>query len=154
MRGAATPRPGADPSAPRLAGGICPAQAGISGAIPLLRNPASRTKLVQVRPQRVARDEEAALHELLGALERSILVLDGDNAVVADPVELREEPIPAHLAEAGEAGNLPAHPLRGGAVPVEAVAVDLHVLRVDVEDARGVVADDSLVVDLEPDEVR
>ena len=39
-------------------------------------------------------------------------------------------------------------------MPVETVAADLEILRVDVEDAGGVVVDDALVVDLEPDEMR
>jgi hypothetical protein len=38
-------------------------------------------------------------------------------------------------------------------VAIEPVAVDLEILRVDVEDLRGVVAHDALVVDHQPDEV-
>src|SRR6478735_588016 len=108
---------------------------------------------VEVRAERGARDEEAALDEVVGLLEGPVLVLDRDDAVVADPVELREEAVPSHLAESWEAWDLPAHAERDDAVAVEAVAVDLHVLRVDVEEPRGVVADDALVVDPEPNEM-
>src|SRR6478735_2526223 len=96
---------------------------------------------VEIRAERVARDEEAALDEVLGLLEGPVLVLDRDDAVVADPVELREKAVPANLAESWEAWDLPAHAERDDAVAVEALAVDLHVLRVDVEEPRGVVAD-------------
>ena len=89
-----------------------------------------------------------------GPLERAVLVLDRDDAVVADAVELPDEAAPVDLAEPGQPRDLPAHPLRRRPVAVEAVPVDLHVLRVDVEDARGVVAHGALVVDHQPDEVR
>src|SRR5262245_57409193 len=106
------------------------------------------------RPQRLAGDQEAALHELLVALEAAILVLDGDHVVVADGVERGDEARPAHLAEAGQARHLPADPARERAVAVEAVAAYLEILRMDVQDPRPVVVDRALVVDLEPDEMR
>ncbi len=88
------------------------------------------------------------------ALEAAVLVLDRDHVVVADRVQRGDEPPPVDLAEAGQPRHLPADAAREGAVAVEAVAPDLEILRVRVEDAVGEVVDGALVVDLQPDEVR
>src|SRR4051812_9594639 len=105
------------------------------------------TALDDMGPERVPRDEEPALDELVAALEAAVLVLDADPAVVAHGVEGGQEAVPAHLAQAGQARRLPAHAGAQHAVLVEPVAVDLHVLGVDVEDPVGEVVDDALVVD-------
>src|SRR5213075_2601985 len=112
------------------------------------------TESRDVRAKRVTRDQEAAFYELVVALERAVLVLDGDDLVVADRVQSGKEALPADLAETRQPGHLPADPERQDAVAVQALAVDLHVLGVDVEDPVGVVVDDPLVVDHLPDEVR
>ena len=62
------------------------------------------------RSDGVAGDQEAALDELEAPVERVILVLDRDDAVVADAVQLRDEPVTADLPETGQARDLPAHP--------------------------------------------
>ena len=62
------------------------------------------------RSDGVAGDQEAALDELEAPVERVILVLDRDDAVVADAVQLRDEPVTADLSETGQALDLPAHP--------------------------------------------
>ncbi len=106
-----------------------------------------------VRRDSVLGEEEAGLDLLVGALELAILVLDDDGVVVAGPVEGADEPVPAHLAEPRQARDLPAHAGRQHAAVVEPVAVDLHVLGVDVVQARAELAHDPLVVDHLPDEV-
>src|SRR5215213_4771163 len=73
-------------------------------------------------PQDVAREQEAALHELLVTLEAAVLVLDRDGAVVPDRVQRREEARPVDLAQAGQARHLPADPAAQRPVPVEPVA--------------------------------
>src|SRR5262245_27855872 len=68
-----------------------------------------RAGSVDQRPQRVARDQEAALDEILRGLERAVLVLDRDHEVVPLAVEGRDEPVPAHVAETRKPRHLPAH---------------------------------------------
>jgi FHS family glucose/mannose:H+ symporter-like MFS transporter len=114
----------------------------------------SSSRLDDERSQVVAREKESALHQLERALELSVLVLDRNHPVVVDGVERGHEPVPAHLAKPGQARHLPSHPERQHAVLVEAVAVDLHVLGVDVEDPGGEVAHSARVVDELPDQVR
>ena len=92
--------------------------------------------------------------ELEVAFEVAVLVLDRDDPVVADRVERADETIPPNLAEPWEARHLPADAQRHHALLVQPVAVDLHVLGVDVEDARRELADRARVVDELPDEVR
>src|SRR4051812_45805586 len=77
------------------------------------------------RPQRVPRDQEAALDEVLVAFEAAVLVLDRDGVVVADRVQRGDEPRPVDLAEARHARHLPADAARERAVAVEAVAAHL-----------------------------
>src|SRR5215213_9729108 len=110
--------------------------------------------LGEQRRERVARDQEAALDELLGSFEAPVLVLDGHNVVVADGVQRRDEPRPVHLAEPGDARYLPADPARQRAVTVEALAPDLEILRVRVEDPLREVVNRPLVVDHQPHQVR
>src|SRR5215211_5820927 len=110
--------------------------------------------LGDVRPQHVPCKQEAALDELLVALEATILMLDREHVVVADGVQGGDEATPLHLAEAGEPRHLPADPAGEGPVAVEPVAPHLEVLRMGVEDPVGIVVDGPLVVDHQPDEVR
>ena len=76
------------------------------------------------RSQRVARDEEAALHELQAPFERVVFVLHGDDAVVADAVQLRDEPIPADLTEPRRRGTCQPIPSDSTPFLVEALAID------------------------------
>src|SRR4029450_8198899 len=69
--------------------------------------------LHDVRTQHVAREQEAALDELLVALEAPVLVLDREDVVVPHRVERGDEAVPLHLAEARQAGELPAEGPRG-----------------------------------------
>src|SRR3954470_1496404 len=103
------------------------------GHVPKSHGAPDRPALRDQRPERLTGDQEAALHELLVALEGPVLVLDGDDVVVADGVEGSDEAGPAHLAEAGEARHLPAESARERAVAIEALAADLEVLGVHVE---------------------
>src|SRR6476659_4893379 len=68
------------------------------------------------RPERVARQQEAAPDELIVALEAAVLVLDREPAVVADGVERGDEARPVDLAEPWEPRHLPAHTRGEGAV--------------------------------------
>ena len=99
-------------------------------------------------------NEEAALDELLVALEAPVLVLDRDPAVVADRVERGHEPRPVHFSEPGQSRHLPADPDGEGAVAVEPVSPDFQILRMHVEDPVGEVVDRPLAVDHQPHEVR
>src|SRR5665647_8637 len=65
--------------------------------------------LSAVRPQHVPRDEEALLDLVVGPLEPPVLVLD--DAVPLEPlaVERGEDDAPVHLAQTGDARDLPAH---------------------------------------------
>src|SRR5205814_784888 len=115
--------------------------------------PPSWWPLNDQRPEVVAREQKPALHDLELALEAAVLVLDRDNPVVADRVQRAQEAVPTHLAEAGQARYLPAHAERQHSLVVEPVAIDLHVFRVYVEDARGELADRACVIDELPHQV-
>src|SRR5207253_4173901 len=89
-----------------------------------------------VRSQDVAGDEETALHELVGSLERTVLVLDDAVPRVAGPVQLGEDRAPFGLPKARDAGDLPAHTHREDPPLVQPVAIDHQVLRLEVQDVR------------------
>src|SRR3712207_8373850 len=59
----------------------------------------SSLRLLDVRPQDVAREQEPALHEVVGPLEPAVLVLDDDVAVVAHLPQRREALAPRRLAQ-------------------------------------------------------
>ena len=59
-------------------------------------------------PQDVAGQQEAALDELVGALEVAVLVLDDDVAVVAGAPQRGEDAAPVRLAQARQPRDLPA----------------------------------------------
>ncbi len=59
-------------------------------------------------PEDVAGEQEAALDELVGALEVAVLVLDDDVAVVAGAPQRGEDAAPVRLAQAGQPRDLPA----------------------------------------------
>src|SRR5688572_20953657 len=98
-----------------------------------------------VRAQDVPRQEEAALHEVVVALEVAVLVLDDHVPVVAGPPQRGEDPVPWRLAKARQSRDLPAHPARQHAALVEPVAIDLDVLGLDVEDVRAELTDEALL---------
>src|SRR6478752_364358 len=107
-----------------------------------------------IGPQHVAREQEPALDLLVGALEIAVLVLDDHVAVVAGPPEGGEQVAPLDVAEAREAGDLPADAHREHAALVEALAVDGQVLGLDVVDVRPELADEPRDVDHLEDQVR
>ena len=80
-----------------------------------------------------AADDQRLLALLERALERAVLDLDGDVAVVAGVGEGAEEGAPADVAQAGELGRVPELGVREDAVRVERGAVDPGVLGVDVD---------------------
>src|SRR6266508_1913967 len=111
-------------------------------------------RLHDARAEDVAREQEAALHELLVAFEPPVLVLDRDHAVIPDGIQGGEEARPVDLAEARKPRHLPPDAAAERPVPVEAVSTDLEILRMDVKDPVGEVVDRPLVVDHQPHEGR
>src|SRR5437667_7434827 len=106
------------------------------------------------RSEHIPRDQESALDQVEVALKLAVLVLDRDDPVVPDRVQRADEPVPAHLAETGQPWHLPSDAGGQHAVLVELIPVDLHVLGVDVEDARSEIAERARVVDELPHQVR
>ena len=83
-----------------------------------MRQRSSRS--LDVRPQDVAGEQEAALDEVVGLLEVAVLVLDDHVAVVAGTPQRGEEVAPVDVAETGQPRDLPADPDREDAALVEA----------------------------------
>src|SRR5438034_9144660 len=81
-------------------------------------------------------------------------MFDAYHVIVAYGVQSADKLVPPHLAQAGQAWDLPAHTQRQDASLVELLAIDAHVLRVHVEDAGAEVVHNAHVVDHLPDEVR
>src|SRR5438874_1181345 len=105
-------------------------------------------------PQYVARDEEAALDQLFGLLERPVFVLDAYHVIVADRVQRADELVPPHFAQAWQTRNLPAHTQRQYTSLVELLTIYAHILGVHVEDAVAEVIRDPHIVNHLPDQVR
>ena len=99
-------------------------------------------------------DQEAALDQLIGLLEAPILVLDDAVAVVPHAIQVGEDFAPIRVTQTGQARNLPAHARDKRAALVEAVTVDEHVLGLEMEDVRAELADETALVDHQPDQVR
>src|SRR4029079_2649124 len=74
-------------------------------------------------------------------------------AVVTGPPEGAEEVRPVHVAEAGQTRDLPAQLCREDAALVESLSVDREVLRLDVQDVRPELPDETRNVDHLEDQV-
>ena len=55
-------------------------------------------RLMQIRPQGVAGDEKAALHQFFGLLEGAVFVLDAEHVVVTNGIQRGDKARPIHLA--------------------------------------------------------
>ena len=66
---------------------------------------------MNIRPENITREIEAALDQILAALEDPVFMLDADHIVIANRSQGSYEFCPVNISEPGQARDLPAHAL-------------------------------------------